>query len=420
MKTKRVFLFTAHFPYGRGEVFIENEIGFLADAFEEVWVIPLLESHCFQQRTLPDGVKLCGPLVHCTENEKIKLLFKGVINTSPFLRIAIQEFIQKKVWKKKQWLRNWISGLTLARAGYASGHLKSLLGQIRAQDIIYFYWADSAAYMLPMIRKKFKNFACARFHNTDLYEENKGNYLPFRNYLLPQLDLGVFIANNGLEYVNNRYPGQLKESIVSKLGVFDRGLSLPSDGQTLQLVSCSSIVDQKRVHLIPEALKTISFPVHWIHFGDGPLRSLVETSIQNLPYNIKVSLMGHVNNSEVLKYYKDNPIDLFINVSKNEGIPVSIMEASSMGIPTMATEVGGVAEIVNGENGVLLDPNITPIELADKISWFYHLAPQSEMRKTARNLWQDSFNAERNYPAFCKLLSGFNENKLLRTSLSQR
>ncbi|MFR4320263.1 MAG: glycosyltransferase [Blautia massiliensis (ex Durand et al. 2017)] len=44
-----------------------------------------------------------------------------------------------------------------------------------------------------------------------------------------------------------------------------------------------------------------------------------------------------------------------MNVSSSEGIPVSIMEATSFGIPGIATDAGGTKEIIRDkENGVLL------------------------------------------------------------------
>ena len=48
----------------------------------------------------------------------------------------------------------------------------------------------------------------------------------------------------------------------------------------------------------------------------------------------------------MLDYYKNNIIDIFINLSASEGIPVSIMDAISFGIPCIATNVGGTGEIV--------------------------------------------------------------------------
>ena len=48
-------------------------------------------------------------------------------------------------------------------------------------------------------------------------------------------------------------------------------------------------------------------------------------------------------------------MDYFINLSDSEGIPVSIMEAMSVGIPIIARDVGGNREIVTNNNGCLLE-----------------------------------------------------------------
>lgn len=400
----KLFLFTVNYPFGTGEVFIENEIGFLADTFNEVIVMPLFEPSKYALRNVPGNVKVISPLINCNDNHKIKLLLKGVFNTSSF-RFALQEFFKKRVWTNRQWVLNWLSSTCLARAGLSSKRLKSVLDDVAENDIFYFYWADNSANMLPVLRKRFKNKVVARFHNTDIYEENKGGYLPYRNIVLPEFDLLVFIANDGKNYLNQKYPGILKKQIVSKLGVFDRGLSFHSKDNTLHLVSCSAINNQKRVHLIPQALRNLDFRVKWTHLGDGPLRNSIENEISNLPENIKVTLLGQVDNRSVLEYYRNNPVDLFINVSKNEGIPVAIMEASSMGIPTLATNVGGVAEIVNEANGILMPADIIPAGIAGKISWFFKEADKESMRQNARILWDDNYNAEKNFPEFCCIIS---------------
>ncbi len=90
-----------------------------------------------------------------------------------------------------------------------------------------------------------------------------------------------------------------------------------------------------------------------------------------------------------------------MNVSESEGVPVSIMEAQSFGIPVIATNVGGTPEIVNEENGHLLTANPTANEIA---SSFYDVAFNKEKWKNKRKLshknWEENFNAEKNYRAF--------------------
>ena len=74
--------------------------------------------------------------------------------------------------------------------------------------------------------------------------------------------------------------------------------------------------------------------------------------------------MGQIDHDDVLDWFEENPADVIINVSSSEGLPVSIMEAFSYGIPVIATAVGGMPEIVSEDCGVLLDADFQPEELA--------------------------------------------------------
>ena len=99
--------------------------------------------------------------------------------------------------------------------------------------------------------------------------------------------------------------------------------------------------------------------------------------------------------------------DLFINVSSSEGIPVSIMEAMSFGIPVIATDAGGTNEIVkDGYNGYLLPVNIEAEEIASAIKKFILLpdAQKSELSKNATTTWKEQYNAELNYNTFIESL----------------
>ena len=86
--------------------------------------------------------------------------------------------------------------------------------------------------------------------------------------------------------------------------------------------------------------------IKWTHFGDGIMMNQIKEMSRELPENIKIDFRGNVKNSDLLEVYKNNQFDLFLNVSLSEGIPVSIMEALSFGIPCIATDVGGTKEMV--------------------------------------------------------------------------
>ena len=132
---------------------------------------------------------------------------------------------------------------------------------------------------------------------------------------------------------------------VHHLGVFDHGLNPEKEETEFHIVSCSNIVPVKRVPLLAEAIGKLDFKVRWTHIGDGPLRSEVEFVAEKYPEYVTCELLGVIPNAQVIRYYAEHHVDLFVNASRSEGVPVSIMEAFSFGIPVIATDVGGLHQV---------------------------------------------------------------------------
>ncbi|OQA64609.1 MAG: UDP-D-galactose:(glucosyl)lipopolysaccharide-1,6-D-galactosyltransferase [Firmicutes bacterium ADurb.Bin262] len=118
---------------------------------------------------------------------------------------------------------------------------------------------------------------------------------------------------------------------------------------------------------------------------------------------------GAVPNREVYRFYAETPVSLFVNVSSGEGLPVSIMEAASFGIPAVATDVGGTSEIVaDALTGRLLKPDFSDADLAAAIADFAAMpaAAYAQMRERTREAWQAKFNSAVNYVIFSALIAG--------------
>lgn len=56
----------------------------------------------------------------------------------------------------------------------------------------------------------------------------------------------------------------------------------------------------------------------------------------------------------LINFFKDNEIDLFINLSHSEGMSFAVMEALSMSIPVICSNIPGNTEIINNQNGYVL------------------------------------------------------------------
>ena len=84
------------------------------------------------------------------------------------------------------------------------------------------------------------------------------------------------------------------------------------------------------------------------------------------PTGLTVELRGQTANDELLEFYASHRVDVFVNVSSSEGVPVSIMEAIAHDIPVVATAVGGTPEIVSPAlgTGEVVDADAAPEAIA--------------------------------------------------------
>ncbi|MCD4683261.1 MAG: glycosyltransferase [Bacteroidales bacterium] len=387
---KDLYFFTFSYPYSHDFSWKGNELSELQKYFR-VTIIPYVNQKSNALTNVPEGVKFNSPAFENKILGKWSQLFKTIL--TPRIFYYYRDFFRKKVFRKKIWTLEWIAAVTRTEKLLRNPAIKQFLKKENKNkdSVLYFYWGVGSTLIIPFLRKLGYNKIIARFHGFDLYEDRKEGYIPFRTDLLKNIDQAILISDHGDRYLHNAYPNIGFNSKVFRLGSKKRGESNPSNDNKLRIVSCSNIIPLKRVHLIADALKYIDFELEWIHFGDGELFEDLKILVKTIHSNIKVNLTGRKAPSEVLEYYSNNCIDLFINVSTTEGVPVSIMEAFSAGIPVYATGVGGTPEIVNDKNGKLLDKKITSSELAKEIKEFYHLDRDKKInfRKTALETYKN-------------------------------
>lgn len=376
--TKLIF-FTFSYPYSNDFSWKNNELAALQNEFD-VTVLPYLKAAKLPLTNLPSKVKVITPVLSEPISGKWGDIVYGIF--SSHILFYFRELLSSRAYLKRGWLFKWVISVRRMEFILNNPTMKEIIRKKpENQDtILYFYWAAGTAMLIPFFKKSGYKKIIVRFHGFDLYEDRNNGYIPFRIPLLRNLDHAVFISQQGLNYAKNRYSKIDFDAHLFKLGCKKGGLSKPSEDGIFRLVSCSNVVEIKRLYLLTEALKQLDFEIYWTHLGDGPLFDELQQSLNKLPGHIKAYLPGRISPEEVFEYYQSNPVDLFVNVSSTEGIPVSIMEALSAGIPVMATDVGGTAEILDKGCGKLLNKNIQPDELAKEIEVFAKL-PSSEIKQ---------------------------------------
>ncbi len=126
-----------------------------------------------------------------------------------------------------------------------------------------------------------------------------------------------------------------------------------------QIVMVARFEVPKRQDLLLEALMELSdIPWHLQFIGDGSLRPQLESYVKDKGFSERVTFLG--NQLDVTKLLAHSQI--FALLSDWEGLPISIIEAMRAGLPIIATNVGGVNELVTDqENGFLIsrdDPSL--------------------------------------------------------------
>ena len=120
------------------------------------------------------------------------------------------------------------------------------------------------------------------------------------------------------------------------------------------LLDCFALFHQE----VPEARLLIA--------GDGEERKAIENKISSMELKEEVHLLGNVTHNRLPQIL--NAADIFILTSVAEGLPNAILEAMACGLPVVATNVGGIHEVVkSGVNGFLIDTR-QPRDVAKALS----------------------------------------------------
>jgi glycosyltransferase involved in cell wall biosynthesis len=405
---KHLLLLCDNYPLSSGEFFIDDEMKVLAPHFQKITVITKNQPKTHNlNRYIPKNLEI----VTYRETITVKTKILGLWNI--FRPFFMKEwFWALRKYTFKQWIPIFkIMYMDVLRAQTLQKQIENLPVLDYKNTIFYSYWHDYKALALAFMRKKYPTIkTIVRAHRWDIYfEENKIPYLPFKQEIISNLSKTISISQDGKDYLNQLLHNKLNNKItVSRLGKCnDRTVNNQKKEKEFVLCSCSTLTEVKRVSLIIDIVSQLHIPnVTWIHFGDGMLREKLEKYAQEkLPPN-SYEFKGIVPNSEILDFYAKNYVDLFINVSESEGIPVSIMEALSAGIPVVATNVGGTAEAVNNENGFLIDKDFDVIRVANVIKTYLLGSAENHLqyRTNAYNFWKETYEAEKNYTDFVNMI----------------
>ncbi|MBI6027018.1 glycosyltransferase [Clostridium perfringens] len=412
-----LILFTNYYPYFKGEEYLESEIEYLSKNFNDIIIISTMVSSSMEQtREIPANVKAFPIGINHSLIGKAKMFnsnLKKIFNDSEkknYINIDCNNLIKKIYCYYFE-----------SRAIEVYKRVCDILNNFKFSqydDIkIYSYWLYITARVgIEVKNDYFKNISnkvtlISRAHRYDLYELNSPlKYLPERKFLLENLNYIFPCSEDGVDELMRKYSKYSSKISVRRLGTVDKKVKSKTTNEILKIVSCSVVRKVKRLELIIDALEVLeknNIPYIWTHIGNGPEFDKIKKSAYRKLNSDNFNLVGYMKNIDVLKWYENNESTVFINVSSSEGVPVSIMEAISMGIPVIATNVGGTKEIVyDNVNGYILDKNFKNKELVKLLIDIKEmdLGKYRSMSYNARRIWEEKCDANKLYRDFANEL----------------
>ncbi len=200
----------------------------------------------------------------------------------------------------------------------------------------------------------------------------------------------VSVIYNGVDLARFKIIAGKREEMRKKLGIPHDAIVVLTVRRLVYkngvdtLLDCANIAIKKNPKIV------------FVAVGKGPDLENVRLQVAQLGIAANFRLAGFVSDDDLPSYY--NLADMFVLPSKSgEGLPLVAMEAMACGLPVVATDVGGIKEILPQEYGKLVPPN-RPELLADAVLEFAHVdfgSRRLELRARVEERFSWDANVER-------------------------
>ncbi len=296
----------------------------------------------------------------------------------------------------------------------AKRFIKQYLEKRRNPDVAVLH-SPVESYWYLKLRESQKTKCAVFFHNDCIpnelifmmYPKLRGSsyeklLLRRYEYVVNNADKLCYICEIGKKNMNKYFPASIEKSALVINGITDytneekeTAAQIISNRNTTTINLCcvGSVTIRKAQRKAIEAISLLPIEVrkryHLTIVGGGADLDYCKELVSKNDLDEIVSFTGAVPNTEVYKYLAD--ADVFVLLSENEGLPISIIEAMRAGLAVVSTNVSGIPELVSNNNGILIKPDAR--EFADVLATEKHNWKQ--MGKNSRELFEKKYTFDR-------------------------
>lgn len=341
--------------------------------------------------------------------------------TKKCVRGKVKKYIRANLYKSK-----FLSLIFLKRADrYIQRLIDFYFSLGNDSDYVIFHSVAECYHYL--IRNKKNDVKTVCFFHTDgiplkmeeiYYPKLRGSkyflkLLARERFVVENVDLCVFIAEHGRKNFLTYYPFvdiSKTRLILNGIEDFSReeqnymSSSINNSSNIKYRFCCVGTINTRKGHrIIIDALSMLDRSklsrFHFTFVGDGAERVFLEKIVKDSGLSENVEFIGAVDNKEIFKYLLNS--DIYILMSKNEGLPISIIEAMRASLPIISTKIAGIPELVNETNGILIEPAASQL-----VSVFSDMENYNwkEMGEKSRKRFLEEFTFDRMRREYCNML----------------
>mgnify|MGYP000990289111 CR=1 FL=1 len=220
---KNLVLLNDDYPTSAGEFFIDDEMQVLEKYFENIYILKRNQAGLRLNRYTPNKLEI-------KKYEDQVKLFDKIISVRYLLSkvfIAELKTIKNTYKIKISYLIIKIILNDIIKSSKLKKEINALINEKNLnlnETVFYSYWHDYKALSLARIKIKIPDFKCvSRAHRWDIYfYANKPKYLPFKNFILNNLDKSISISRDGINYWKKRFSNlDTNKLMISRLGKFN-------------------------------------------------------------------------------------------------------------------------------------------------------------------------------------------------------
>jgi glycosyltransferase involved in cell wall biosynthesis len=389
-KSKVVYV-TSQAPFGNGEIWALHEIHALVAADVDVIIVPRTST---------------GKMLHRTAESLAPRTL-----TCPFMSAAVATSLVELALRRPLFLLSllyWIAKqsdtlLDLAKGLFVLPKSIRLGRQLSDKGIVHVHaFSTTSVAVVAHVLSRMLDVDWSFTMNTSVnltsrYRRSGNAHLQSARFVrLPSREVevklttftgGAFLPKHRLVHMGVDCPSQLRATkhAPGDFTVASVGGLLPHKGHQYS-IEAAHILQNRGISKF-----------RWIIFGDGPERQRLSQLVEKRKLQAIVSLPGAIENEQLRAMYLDGSIDLVALSSVRvdgiqEGIPVALMEAMSVGTPVVATDSGGTLELIGDGVGVFV-PQRDSAALAGAIE---HLMSSPECLSTVGNRGKAKVESEFN------------------------